>query len=42
MARRGLCERLGRVRRNPKLAVALICHGSDVPAELIDMVRLPG
>jgi uncharacterized protein YecT (DUF1311 family) len=28
------------VRRNPKLAVALICHGSDVPAELIDMVRL--
>jgi uncharacterized protein YecT (DUF1311 family)/TPR repeat protein len=27
------------VRRNPKLALSLICHGSDVPAELMGMAR---
>ena len=27
------------VRRNPRLAIALVCHGSEVPAELIDMVK---
>src|SRR5262245_28672975 len=26
--------------RNPKLALALICHGNDVPAELIKMVEV--
>ena len=27
------------VRRNPSMAIALVCRGSEVPAELIDMVK---
>jgi hypothetical protein len=29
----------GGVKRDPKLAIAFICHGSDVPAELVGMVE---
>jgi uncharacterized protein YecT (DUF1311 family) len=27
------------VQRDPRLAIALVCHGSEVPAELFDMVK---